>query len=192
MIDIAVEVKCLRVGMNRKKVQKAIPSLQTYLEEWCKSMTANPTRDDMIGDRLLEKPIRKRFGELEIELRRYFYPNKQKAKFVVIPDPGLDHCVRKALNDKVRGKAETYQFYREGGWKTMLVMELRDFQLASLFDVAASFRRTCPQTDLSVLDYVVLLDHTLGDPMECCWAYKDGCVRTCDEQHREICDCFDR
>jgi len=194
-IDISVQPTCV-AGITRRMVQEAIPALREYVTDWCKSIPPNPTRNDTIRGHLLEEPRRETFGGLEVHLSRSLWPGSQKATFGIAcglqVDTGLDECVKKALADKIQGKAQTYQLYREAGWKTLLVMELTDFQLASVLDVGESFRRVSYDMDMSSLDYVVLVDHTLGDPAECCWAHRDGSARTYEQQRKELCDCFDQ
>ena len=98
----------------------------------------------------------------------------------------LDEIMTKALKAKVSGKKKAYQVYKNAGWRTLLVLELIDFQLSSLQAVGESFRRVCPMVDLTLLDYVVLTDQFPEDFVECCWAFRNGEIRSAFQQATEL------
>jgi hypothetical protein len=145
---------------------------------------------DRIRGNCLEEPHNKQFGGLEFTFCRSLWPVQRKLSFGVEAAPDLDCCVTKALCDKIVGKANTFAAYRLCKWRTMLLLELVDFQLASIYQVGESFRQLSAKMDLSRLDYVVLVDRSARDPMECCFAWKDGDRRTEEQQCEEVQDCL--
>jgi hypothetical protein len=184
----------LKVGsQNRvtaKSVNLALSGLREYFQDWFGKMQVNPTAGDRIRANLLEEPCGKTLGGLEFSFRRSFWPGRGKLSFGADAEPELDSCVQKAMEDKVTGKVGTFGAYRKDGWRTMLLLELVDFQLASIDDVGESFNRFAARMDLSPLDFVVIVDRSAGDPMECCFAWKDGRLRTEKERYEEVHDCL--
>jgi hypothetical protein len=153
------------------------------------TLPVDPPKSAVVRGNLLEE-LTWSFGEIDFRIKRFWFsgPGNLSLRELHNPaeaSPQLDHCVEKALKDKVSGKRNAYQAYKDAGWRTLLVLELVDLFLPSLGDVAESFRRLCPKVDLALLDDIVLMQQTFDDTVECCWAYRSGEIRTPCQQNSE-------
>jgi hypothetical protein len=182
-------------GASTKQVKKATPELLSRLDAYLQTLAANPPRLETSFDRRLEKQTWS-FAEFEFVISRRWSPGASHIRLIELHNPSaapaqLDQCMVKSLKDKVSGKGPAWEKYRRAGWRTLLVLQLADPHLLTFETVADSFRRLCPTINMVLLDDVVLMQQILDDPVECCWAYKGGEIRTPDQQASELTRCLE-
>jgi hypothetical protein len=194
-VDIAIPNTLAHGEVTRRQVQIATPPLLKRLDDYLHTLDADPPRQAVVRGHLLEEPQTWHFGAIDFRIFRFWFPGSARLSLVELHDPTdastrLDQSMAKALVAKISGKEKTYQIYKGAGWRTLLVLELIDFFLSSLDDVAESFRRLCPTVSLALLDDVVLMQQIANGPIECCWAYRSGQIRSPDQQHSELARCL--
>lgn len=194
-INIGIPQAVVHKGITRRQVQNVISAFCERLDGYLRTLHPDPPLQAVVRGRLLEEPQTWHFGPIDLRVFRFWFPWGAHLSLVELNDPAdastrLDESMTKALKAKVSGKKRAYQVYKNAGWRTLLVLELIDFQLSSLQVVGESFRRACPMVDLTLLDYVVLMDQFPEDFIECCWAYRDGNIRNACQQNAEVARCL--
>ena len=194
-VQIAIPETVAHQGVARNQVRGATAALVQRLDDYLQTLAVDPPRRAVVRGYLLEEPQTWSFGGIDFRISRFWYPGRGYLSLRELADPSsastpLDLVVAKALKDKVSGKSETYQTYKGAGWRTLLVLELVDYFLSSLDDVAESFRRVCPTVSLALLNDIVLMQQIPNGPIECCWAYRSGEIRTPRQQNSELARCL--
>jgi len=194
-VYIAIPETVAHRGVARRQVRSVTPALLKRLDDYLHTLDADPPRQAVVRGHLLEEPQTWPFGGIDFRISRFWAPGSARLSLVELHDPTdastrLDQSMAKALVAKISGKEKTYQIYKGAGYRTLLVLELIDFFLSSLDDVAESFRRLCPKVSLASLDDVVLMQQFPNGPIEYCWAYRSGEIRTPLQQNSELARCL--
>ena len=183
-------------SLTRRQVERLLPDVRTRLEAYCKSFPKYVHAPGDIGLPPRFGPGEWTFDALSVFVSRQCCRCAGTARFgnLVGGYPlleGMRECVAKAIGDKVEGKAESFRAYREGGWMTAVFIEVADFSLPAFEAAGNVFNDVAGDFDLSHVDCVALVDSTDEAQLLCCWAYKDGSLRTEEQQRAEIIACLD-
>lgn len=154
------------------------------LKDLYPKLSSSPSIEECVRGCLLEKPRKWKICGIEFTISRFYSASEGRADFAAVAEEELVTCLAERLRQKTSGKADTFRAYRSEGWKTLLVIELSDFQLASLYSLADSFRTVASNMNLSDYDAIALVQNTFG--LGYCWAYKDGRVPSRQEQLETI------
>ena len=195
-VSVVVLLASVNKDLTSRGVRKVIPHMMQRLRKYLQGIPANPTRHDVVRGDLLDEPEQWDYNGFSIKVGRFWLSTGRRISLVSLVDgvrweQGVRQCLERALCAKLgTRKAKSYEAYRKAGWFVGLILEISDFQLSGVDIAGNAFGPAAQGLRLDCVDGVALVQQLDDSTLECCWAYREGQVRTWRERHVEMCECL--
>jgi hypothetical protein len=195
-VTVGVLLSSISETLTENRVSKVTPCIKQRLCEYLQGIPANPTRHDVVRGDLLDEPEQWDYNGFSIKVCRFWLSTGRRISLVSLVDgvrweQGVRQCLERALCAKLgTRKAKSYEAYRKAGWFVGLILEISDFQLSGVDIAGNAFGPSAQGLRLDCVDGVALVQQLDDSTLECCWAYREGQVRTWRERHVEMCECL--